>query len=90
MNTMLDILSLSPNITFSKTYVELADDQSRDYRSLISPKCKSMDDQFNSIEYYQVFSENHPFESNLSILDLLFCEGRGTVEILKQSFNKNL
>lgn len=29
----------------------------------------------NSKEYIQVFSDRFPFQSNLSILDLLFCEG---------------
>jgi hypothetical protein len=34
-----------------------------------------LDRRSNSKEYVQVFSDRFPFQSNLSILDLIFCEG---------------
>jgi hypothetical protein len=34
-----------------------------------------LDRKHNSKEYIQVFSDRFPFQSNLSILDLIFCEG---------------
>lgn len=35
-------------------------------------------------EYIQVFSDRQPFEANISILDLLFCEGTNALSILKK------
>ncbi len=44
------------------------------------------DKHFSSHAYMQVFEEKHGFLLNLSILDLLFCEGPNAQEILKTSF----
>ena len=40
-------------------------------------------DQFSIPKYHQVFEEKLGFLSNLSILDLIFCEGPGARELLK-------
>ena len=59
----------------------------RDYRNSLSPKIalQRKDRQFVPVSYYQVFSEKFSFISNLSILDLLFCEGPHAREIIEQS-----
>ncbi|MFW6327042.1 MAG: WbqC family protein [Bacteroidota bacterium] len=44
-----------------------------DYRQILSPKIQS---QFQTPKYYQGFEEKQGFLANLSVLDLLFCEGR--------------
>lgn len=49
------------------------------------PRLQRPDPDFTPPHYYQVFSEKLPFVENLSILDLLFCEGRAGLELLKQS-----
>ena len=40
--------------------------------------------EFIAKPYIQVFSDRMPFEPNLSIFDLVMCEGRGALEYLKQ------
>lgn len=52
----------------------------QDFRSLINGKKDAS--QFDS--YTQVFGEKHGYLNNLSILDLLFNEGRYALEYLKQ------
>ena len=50
----------------------------KDYRNLANGK----KDTFNNDRYIQVFNEKHGFISNLSILDLLFNEGRHAKDYL--------
>ena len=46
-----------------------------DFRDAIRPKHPLPDAEFEPQEYYQVYALKHGFQSNLSILDLLFNEG---------------
>ncbi|MEK6450719.1 MULTISPECIES: WbqC family protein [Myroides] len=73
---------LGISIPFEKTIEfekELTEDIS-DFRSLVNGKKDT-----NSFEsYVQVFDEKHGFLNNLSILDLLFNEGRHAVDYLKR------
>lgn len=59
-----------------------------DYRQSLSPKAalRKEDPYFRDLEYYQVFAEKFPFQKNLSILDLLFCEGNNTLNLLNKSY----
>lgn len=59
-----------------------------DFRQSISPKAalQKEDPYFTNVEYYQVFAEKFPFQKNLSILDLLFCEGNDTLNLLNKSY----
>lgn len=55
-----------------------------DWRNKLLPK--SIDQEFpEPIRYRQVFEDRIGFLPHLSILDLLFCEGRRTVEILESA-----
>ena len=71
---------LGMDFSYSKTteYFHEVEDFT-DYRALANGKKDNS--QFES--YTQVFEEKHGFINNLSILDLLFCEGRYAMEYLK-------
>lgn len=71
---------LGVDLPFSKTneYFHEIQDQN-DFRYLANGK----KDTFLNEEYTQVFEEKHGFLPNLSILDLLFNEGRHAVDYLK-------
>jgi hypothetical protein len=55
-----------------------------DLRSQITPKTSYLDRKFyRSVPYQQVFG--NAFVSNLSFIDLLFCEGPNSIKIIKTS-----
>lgn len=64
---------------FEKQY---DDQQWLDLRNKLLPKNYQ---QFKSPHYSQVFMERSGFLPNLSILDLLFCEGRNSMKLLSAS-----
>jgi hypothetical protein len=78
------LLSIDSKYKLTKDYIPDADN---DFRELILPKFRinSQDKTYKSIEYIQVFSDRRSFESNLSILDLLFNEGPNAAMIIKSS-----
>ncbi len=67
---------------------ERASTQCTDLRLSLSPKPRLSrpDPTFLAPQYYQVFSDRLPFAENLSVIDLLFCEGPATAEILRASY----
>ena len=71
--------------SFCKEYVEI---ETFDFRNKLLPKNYA---QYNPIKYRQVFEERTGFLPNLSILDLLFCEGKNSEELIKgqSRLNKN-
>jgi hypothetical protein len=81
-------LGLEHKIDYSTDYHRPAPPETADLRELISPKDPQArkDHHFIPAPYPQVFTERHGFLPNLSILDLLFCAGPQTVEILRNSF----
>lgn len=79
-------LGIEAVIRFTETYVKEGEDTyGKDYRSLIHPKKKNSILQDLNIEkpYFQVFSRKYGFQSDLSIMDLLFCEGPYSIAFLK-------
>lgn len=58
-----------------------------DFRDIIShkPRLRRPDPTFRAPEYYQVFADRNPFAPNLSVIDLLFCEGPAAAEMIRQS-----
>lgn len=52
-----------------------------DLRDQMNPQAAASEE--NTINYTQVFQERIGFLPNLSILDLIFCEGRRSLELLK-------
>jgi hypothetical protein len=72
---VLTLLKLKTKYSFTSEY--LTDyPEADDYRTIISPKTKIIEDKMFIIKpYHQVFKTRHGFIPNLSILDLLFNEG---------------
>jgi hypothetical protein len=77
LRAVLQILRLQREIVVTTSYEALP--SALDLRYSISPKEKSS---LHFPEYYQVFNRRYGFAENLSMLDLLFNEGLGSVEYL--------
>jgi len=76
-------LRVSIEVNFSSTYQPFYDDSSYvDWRGKILPKNKLNPGQYPV--YRQVFEERLGFLPNLSILDLMFCQGNHAMEILRK------
>lgn len=73
-NTICEILEIDPKIQLTEDFVELKQEEIVDFRNAIHPKASKaiLDNSFQAEEYTQVFSDKHPFASNLSILDVVF------------------
>lgn len=73
--TLIDVLEMKKQPVLTKSFQSDAD--MPDFRESIHPKQrKNKEDlHFRPQPYTQVFSDRHPFISNLSLLDLLFNEG---------------
>lgn len=60
----------------------------KDIRGLISPRVHfSQGDYYSSVSYFQLFGSD--FEPNLSIMDLLFCEGLESNGLILKSLKKH-
>ena len=80
---------LKYNIPVQETtfYEKAAGQDVTDYRSVLNPKkADSCNSFFKSVEYSQVFGSK--FVHNLSVIDLVFCEGPGALSIVKASAAK--
>lgn len=74
LEVLLHLLGAKYQISTSEQYVE-ATAEDFDMR----PKQKK-DSTFVAEPYFQVFSDRMPFQPNLSVLDLLLCEGRSAMD----------
>ena len=72
-------LNMPISYSLSDSFVKKYDEDFDDWRNKILPKNYA---EFNGIKYRQVFEERTGFLPNLSILDLLFCEGKNAKELL--------
>ena len=74
----------------SKDANKLEGEQVCDLRTCFSPKPRLSrpDPTFTAPQYYQTFSDRLPFAPNLSIIDLLFCEGPASANILRSAYHK--
>lgn len=94
LNKMIELLQIDCKITESTAFIkpeaQIATPLILDFRNSIQPKISrhKEDDAFKKVSYGQVFIEKHGFLPNLSILDLLFCQGPNASEILRQSVNE--
>ncbi len=80
----LKCLGMDNELSFSKKYLNPKESSIVDVRSLIHPKVHYEANQlYTPFNYSQIFGNK--FVSNLSIIDLLFCEGPNAVEMLKGS-----
>ena len=72
-------LDIKTKLIFTKTFKEKYNNDI-DLREMAE---KNFDDKFIVKEYIQVFSQNHGFKNNLSILDLVFNQGPNSISYLK-------
>ncbi len=81
------LIDIQPDMERTSEYrTEFTLDET-DFRESIHPKKDFTleDTAFSPQPYYQVFSERMPFVPNLSIVDLLFCEGPSAAGVLAAS-----
>ena len=83
---VLELLRADPPVGHTERYAEHVP-EGEDFRYCISrkPRLSRPDPDFAPQPYYQVFSERMPFVPNLSIVDLLFCEGPSAAGVLAAS-----
>jgi hypothetical protein len=82
---VLNILRIKKEISFTNEFQKIVEGKA-DLREMIHPKKEISDEKIREklkSPYRQVFAEKFAFVPNLSILDLLFCKGLGTIDYLK-------
>lgn len=81
--TVLAAMGVGTDFAVSEGYVLKPDGE--DLRGAFSPKPRLAveDPRFTARPYCQVFSDRQPFVPNLSIVDLLFCEGPSAAAIAR-------
>lgn len=92
--TVCQLIDISPAVEYSTAYLPadtahdktaltaVGDGSYDDFRQVIHAKHPMPDADFQPRRYWQVFERRHGFQSNLSILDLLFCMGPESVYYL--------
>ena len=80
----LELMQLEVQVEFLARKEALEENSLHDARNAINPKRKElMNALFSSSSYFQVFGKN--FVDNLSIIDLIFCEGPRAREVIIRS-----
>lgn len=80
---IIEALDLPVSLEWSAEYQKEVAEDTLDLRNTIQPKA-DISPYYHSPPYPQAFLEKHGFLPNLSILDLLFCMGPQSVEILEK------
>lgn len=83
----LDLLGMGDKqIILTNDYEKQPESQIIDFRNTIGPKKGSTDDHFfRPLPYNQIFGKD--FVPNLSVIDLLFCEGSRAKYVISQSIS---
>jgi hypothetical protein len=80
----LDFLQFDISPKTTTGYIDLSNEEINDFRSLISPKSKKpLPITYNQKSYPQVFGNK--FAKELSIIDLIFCEGPQAGTLIAES-----
>ena len=82
--TIVKILGSPGSLRFSDSYVETSTGDT-DLRGAFKPSADRTRMPPATHEYQQVFSDRQPFAPNLSVIDLIFCEGPAAADILRGS-----
>lgn len=82
--TLLRLLGSDAELRFTESYA-LPEPGDRDWRTALSPKQRNRkpDSGFAARPYCQVFGDKFGFVENLSVVDLIFCEGPDSLQHLK-------
>ncbi len=75
---MCELIDIYPKVDYTTEYLPTFNTQhstQHDFREVIHAKHPLPDADFQPRPYWQVFQHRYGFQSNLSILDLLFCMG---------------
>lgn len=84
LSLCLKLLQLDTKLSYSDNYFETVPNDFEDYRSVIHPKKKQGNMAgFEPKVYTQIFGTD--FVPNLSVLDVLFCEGPNALEFVKSA-----
>lgn len=81
---VVELLQLEIEISFSETYQRTFDNNVVNGRNLFSATKSKAVHCIKSVEYPQVFVEKYGFVPHLSILDLMFCQGPSSYQILEE------
>jgi len=81
----LKVFQFDIRVEQTKNFIKLTNKKIFDYRSKIQVKSSGAPEFFTADQYTQVFGNK--FVANLSIIDLLFCEGPRAIEVIKSSFS---
>lgn len=80
----LQTSGISTTLTESSAFKKVPDPELKEFRSVISPKkAYSERSYYQPSSYVQVFGNK--FVSNLSFIDLLFCEGPNSIHVITSS-----
>jgi hypothetical protein len=83
LRVILGLLRINRKIDFTENYCTSG--YRHDFRDSIHPKKRIEDPLFKPVEYVQVFQPKFGFQTNLSVLDLLFNTGPDAKAILENS-----
>jgi hypothetical protein len=75
-----NLLKLGLNIETTEEFIKQYPEEITDLRNTLKPQ--SEPEEMKTIAYYQVFEDRAGFQSNCSILDLLFCDGMAARDFL--------
>jgi len=88
LSMCLKWLKWDVSVKESLSYVQQPDQPISDLRSVINPKnAVNLSRFYHPVRYYQVFGNT--FAENLSLVDLIFCEGPQAAAIVQQSRKQN-
>jgi hypothetical protein len=88
LSLCLNLLKFKPVFSFSINYRKNLPDKILDVRTTIHPKKHyELNNFYTPKSYYQVFGRK--FVANLSILDLILCEGPNSIDILTSSISRD-
>lgn len=87
LTVCLGLLNVQKEIVFSETYTSHRNSNKNDLRNLIHPKKDIYNqDIISHISYIQTFGKR--FATNLSIVDLLFCEGAHSFQRIQEALRR--
>ena len=81
---IIELLQLEIEVLFSETYQKTPTDNVIDGRSLFLPTKPKVIENIQAVAYPQVFEEKYGFVPQLSILDLMFCQGPSSYQVLEE------